>query len=102
MGVPEIAFWTAIAVVTYVYAGYPVLLVGLSAVFRRPPQKRPIEPSVSLLVAAYNEADVIEAKVRNALDRTIRPTGCKSPLPQTDPKMGRPNWPAPPPGVTRA
>jgi cellulose synthase/poly-beta-1,6-N-acetylglucosamine synthase-like glycosyltransferase len=68
MGVPEIAFWTAISVVIYVYAGYPVLLVGLSAVFRRPPQKRPIEPSVSLVVAAYNEADVIEAKVRNALD----------------------------------
>ncbi|MDQ3949671.1 MAG: glycosyltransferase family 2 protein [Gemmatimonadota bacterium] len=63
----ETVFWLAVAVAAYVYAGYPLLLAGLRLAIRRPVRKAPIEPSVSLLVAAYNEADVIEAKIRNAL-----------------------------------
>ena len=43
------------------------MLAVLRRVAKRPVAKAPIEPSVSLLVAAYNEADVIEAKIRNAL-----------------------------------
>lgn len=60
-------FWASAALALYVYAGYPLLLALVRRVARRPVAKRPIEPSVSLLVAAYNEADVIEAKIRNAL-----------------------------------
>ncbi len=63
----KVAFWAAAAVVVYVYAGYPVLLWLLQSAFRRPIRKRPVEPSVSILVAAYNEAHVIGAKIRNAL-----------------------------------
>ena len=63
----EIVFWASAAFVVYAYAGYPVLLWALQSVLRRPVTKRSIEPSVSLLVAAYNEADVIEAKIRNSL-----------------------------------
>ena len=62
-----IVFWASAALAVYVYAGYPLLLAVLRRVARHPVAKRPIEPSVSLLVAAYNEADVIEAKIRNAL-----------------------------------
>jgi hypothetical protein len=47
--------------------GYPLILVLLRAVIRRPVEKRAVEPSVSLLVAAHNEEAVIEAKIRNAL-----------------------------------
>jgi cellulose synthase/poly-beta-1,6-N-acetylglucosamine synthase-like glycosyltransferase len=36
-------------------------------VFSKPVKKRPIEPSVSLLVPAYNEAHVIAAKIQNVL-----------------------------------
>src|SRR5918993_4230889 len=60
-------FWLSAALVVYVYAGYPLLLAVLRRVAKRPVAKAPIEPTVSLLVAAYNEADVIEAKIRNAL-----------------------------------
>ncbi len=60
-------FWVSAAFVAYVYLGYPALLRLLTMFFRRPVRARPIEPSVSLLVAAYNEADVIEAKICNAL-----------------------------------
>jgi cellulose synthase/poly-beta-1,6-N-acetylglucosamine synthase-like glycosyltransferase len=60
-------FWVAAALIAYVYFGYPALLFLLSLVVRRPHQKQAFEPKVSLLVAAYNEASIIEAKVRNAL-----------------------------------
>ena len=60
-------FWLSAILAVYVYAGYPLLLAVLRRVAKRPVAKSPIEPGVSLLVAAYNEADVIEAKIRNAL-----------------------------------
>jgi len=63
----EVLFWISAAGVAYVYAGYPVLLAILGGLFSRPPRKRPIEPSVSFLIAAYNEADIIEQKIRNTL-----------------------------------
>jgi glycosyltransferase involved in cell wall biosynthesis len=62
-----VLFWLSAGLAFYVYAGYPLLLAVLRRVAKRPVAKKPIEPSVSLLVAAYNEADVIEAKIRNAL-----------------------------------
>jgi cellulose synthase/poly-beta-1,6-N-acetylglucosamine synthase-like glycosyltransferase len=60
-------FWVSLFLAFYVYAGYPLLLAVLRKVAKRPVAKRPVEPTVSLLVAAYNEADVIEAKIKNAL-----------------------------------
>ena len=60
-------FWIAVAVPLYVYIGFPVLLRLLAALVRRAPRPQPIEPSVSLLVAAYNEAAVIADKIRNSL-----------------------------------
>jgi cellulose synthase/poly-beta-1,6-N-acetylglucosamine synthase-like glycosyltransferase len=64
--IAKAVFWVAAAVVAYVFAGYPLLLWLLERVFGRPSRKRPIEPSVSILVAAFNEARVIAAKIRNA------------------------------------
>lgn len=63
----KIVFWFSTGLIFYVFAGYPLLLWLLQLVFRRPVQKRDIEPSVSLLVAAYNEAAVIAKKVQNSL-----------------------------------
>jgi poly-beta-1,6-N-acetyl-D-glucosamine synthase len=60
-------FWISVAVILYVYVGYPLLLWSLQFLFRIPVCKKPITPSVSLLIAAYNEAEVIAAKIRNAL-----------------------------------
>ena len=59
--------WLALGTVIYAYAGYPILLVCLRRLFERPVTKRPIEPSVSLLIPAHNEAHVIAAKIENAL-----------------------------------
>src|SRR5262245_10875260 len=60
-------FWLSGAFIVYVYLGYPVLLAALSSLVRRRPRKQGYEPTVSLLIAAHNEADVIAAKVRNSL-----------------------------------
>jgi hypothetical protein len=62
----ELVFWASAALVVYAYLGYPVLVWLLARSAGRPPHTAAIEPSVSLLVAAYNEAGVIAAKVRNA------------------------------------
>jgi cellulose synthase/poly-beta-1,6-N-acetylglucosamine synthase-like glycosyltransferase len=60
-------FWVSAGFTVYVYLGYPLLLWVLQAIFRSSPDKQPVEPTVSVLVAAYNEAAVIADKVRNSL-----------------------------------
>ncbi|HXH05506.1 MAG TPA: glycosyltransferase family 2 protein [Vicinamibacterales bacterium] len=69
----HVAFWAAAAVIAYIYLGYPLVLAVLGRLMTRPVAQAPIEPSVSLLIAAYNEADVIEAKIRNALELDYPP-----------------------------
>jgi len=64
----QILFWVFILFIFYVYLGYPLLLFILSKL--QPASlihKVEITPSVSLLVAAYNEAKVIEQKIENCL-----------------------------------
>lgn len=60
-------FWVSAFLVVYPYLVYPALLGLLRRVMPRPPRKASIEPTVSLLVAAYNEEDVIAAKIENSL-----------------------------------
>ncbi len=60
-------FWGCVAYLVYVYVGFPLLIVLRGKLHRRPYRTAPIEPTVSVVIAAYNEADVIEDKVRNAL-----------------------------------
>jgi cellulose synthase/poly-beta-1,6-N-acetylglucosamine synthase-like glycosyltransferase len=66
----EIAFWVVAGLLVYAQAGYALLLAALAALKRRPgpasPDDAPL-PDVSLVVAAYNEAEVIADKVRDAL-----------------------------------
>jgi cellulose synthase/poly-beta-1,6-N-acetylglucosamine synthase-like glycosyltransferase len=63
-------FWLSAAAIVYTHLGYPVALRLLLLFRRRPPRKRPPAgelPTVSLIVAAYDEEEVIAAKVANAL-----------------------------------
>jgi cellulose synthase/poly-beta-1,6-N-acetylglucosamine synthase-like glycosyltransferase len=61
-------FWFFSALVVYVYAGYPILLALLARLF---PQENPKDDrfsvSATLLVSAFNEAQVIGEKIENAL-----------------------------------
>jgi cellulose synthase/poly-beta-1,6-N-acetylglucosamine synthase-like glycosyltransferase len=67
MRMTEFLFWLAAATVAYVYIGYPIVLIFLRGLRNRPVLRQPIEPRVSILVAAHNEAAVIEKKIRNTL-----------------------------------
>jgi len=60
-------FWGCAAYVVYAYVGFPLLTILRGRFRPRPYRRAEIEPSVSLLVAAYNEAGVIEDRIRNAL-----------------------------------
>src|SRR5882672_7597213 len=63
-------FWTSCGLVVYVYAGYPLCLWLLTRGRRIPSPSVPADnklPSISLIVAAYNEERVIEEKLRNCL-----------------------------------
>ncbi len=59
--------WLAVFVPVYAYAVYPLILLALRLVIRREVRKQPAHPFVSLLIPAYNEADVIERKIANTL-----------------------------------
>ena len=64
----EVVFWTAVGLIVYTHAGYPVLLWVLTRLTRRNPQPTAHSPqSVSLIIAAYDEEAVIARKLRNAL-----------------------------------
>ena len=62
-----VAFWSAAGLLVYTQAGYPLVLAALGRRRRPPlPPSPAAEPSVSLIVAAHAEEDVIAAKVANA------------------------------------
>ena len=64
-----IMFWFSIAVTLYTYFGYPLLLACCHVVYRRrssSPDDSFI-PKVSIVLAAYNEADHIRQKLDNCL-----------------------------------
>jgi cellulose synthase/poly-beta-1,6-N-acetylglucosamine synthase-like glycosyltransferase len=68
-----VLFWGCAAYVAYAYVGFPLLTILRGRLRPRPYRHAEIEPSVSLLVAAYNEAEVIEDRIRNALELDYPP-----------------------------
>lgn len=66
-----VIFWICLALIVYTHLGYPLLLWVLirlrgGATVVLPPALE-VPPTVSLIVAAYDEEEVIAAKVANAL-----------------------------------
>ncbi len=55
----------SLAVVVWVYAGYPALLAALGRVRPRPRARAPVDVPLSVVVPAHNEASSIAAKVAN-------------------------------------
>jgi cellulose synthase/poly-beta-1,6-N-acetylglucosamine synthase-like glycosyltransferase len=67
-----IVFWLSIAVVAYVYMGYPLTLLALPQ-RRRAATPPPALPHVTVLIAAHNEVSQIAATVRNKLAQDYPP-----------------------------
>jgi glycosyltransferase involved in cell wall biosynthesis len=63
----DVAFWTAVALVLYAYAGYPCALALIGLVRRWPVLRAPITPHVTFIITAYNEEGRIAAKLANTL-----------------------------------
>lgn len=70
MSVLLIVFWVSVCIVVYVYAGYAMAARLFAAI------SKPVDvgqdtslPSVTVLIAAFNEEDVIGATVLNKLDQ---------------------------------
>jgi len=62
-----ICFWVCAGLLVYTHAGYPLLLALLARLRPRRPQPPGSDalPSVSVIVAAYAEQDVIERRIAN-------------------------------------
>ena len=60
-------FWGSLGALVWTHAGYPLAAAGLARVRPRPVRKSDIEPTVTVIVPAHDEADVIEAKLENLL-----------------------------------
>ena len=69
----KITFWISLFIVFYTFAGYGIVLYFLVKIRRLIKGKRPIPeinqhfPTLTLIVAAYNEETLMEEKIRNTL-----------------------------------
>lgn len=62
-------FWSSVGLIFYTYLGYPLVLLALSLVRRRPVADRQgCLPRVSLIVTVFNESRRIRAKIANCLE----------------------------------
>jgi poly-beta-1,6-N-acetyl-D-glucosamine synthase len=80
----KVLFWFSLLVIGYSYLGYGILmflLVRLKRVFSKPglvaPPDSGFEPTVSLVVAAYNEEEFIEKKIANTFALEYNPAKLK-------------------------
>jgi cellulose synthase/poly-beta-1,6-N-acetylglucosamine synthase-like glycosyltransferase len=63
----KILFWSCAAALAYAYAGYPVLVWLVSSLRPRVVRRGAIEPTVSVIITAYNEERDLAAKLENTL-----------------------------------
>jgi len=63
----EIIFWISVVFVFYAYFGYPIILASISTFKNHPIKKENIRPSVSIIIAVYNEEKRIKGKIENTL-----------------------------------
>ena len=65
--IPGLLFWLSVLFIFYVYLGYPLILTLLARLRRKRAEYPSYLPTVTLLIAAYNEQDVIASKLENTL-----------------------------------
>jgi len=69
----KVIFWTCLFLVFYTYLGYGMLLwalISMKRLFKGKPQKAQLPsdeelPEVTLMICAYNEQDIVDAKMEN-------------------------------------
>jgi cellulose synthase/poly-beta-1,6-N-acetylglucosamine synthase-like glycosyltransferase len=64
----QIVFWICIGILVYVYAGYPLVVYLAGALFpKNINYAEGIEPTVTILITAFNEEAAIREKLENTL-----------------------------------
>jgi len=63
----RLIFWASLAAIVYTYLGYPLILFVLSACKKKAVSKSEFYPSVSIVVAAYNESRNIGRRLENLI-----------------------------------
>ena len=58
-------FWSAIGLVVLVYVGFPLMLFVRQTFWQRPFRRRDSKINVSIIIAAYNEAECIGERINN-------------------------------------
>lgn len=64
----RIVFWALSGIVGWTYVGFPLLVLARGRWSRRPIQAADITPSVSIVIAAHNEAAAIGRRIANLLE----------------------------------
>jgi len=63
----KVLFWFSLGALAWTQVGYPLFAAALARVRSRPVRKGDFTPSVSVIVAAHDEEDVIERRLANLL-----------------------------------
>ena len=59
-------FWVSVAVLGYIYVGYPLIVRALAKVLGRPVRRDGnLRPTITVIISAYNEHRSIRAKIDN-------------------------------------
>lgn len=66
-------FWLAATFLAYAFGGYYLFLWVVSLYYKRPHQRGAIQPAVSIIIAAHNEASTISSKILNCLELNYPP-----------------------------
>jgi len=71
MTIINILFWLSFFFIVFTYIGYPLVLLALARIFPEPVNKANglFDPFVSIILAAKNEAQGIEKRLRNLLEQ---------------------------------
>ena len=67
MSALELSFWMSLGLLAYVYLGYPAIVWGLSRLRPRPIHRARVTPTITVVIAAYNEEWHIAQKIENCL-----------------------------------
>jgi cellulose synthase/poly-beta-1,6-N-acetylglucosamine synthase-like glycosyltransferase len=67
MDAVEVAFWCSAFLISYTVLGYPLLALLLGTIWRRDPERAELTPTMTLIIAAYNEEDAIAEKIEQSL-----------------------------------
>ena len=66
-------FWVSACVIVYVYAGYPYIVRVLAHFKGKSVDRAPIRPTITIVIAAYNEERGIRAKLDNVTSLEYAP-----------------------------